>query len=517
MSRGRAPFIICPLSAFSVGVDGEPPITPFDKEFCYDDLGDKSVGHIEYNADGVTWKFVSVSKDVNTYLESLKDTGIFDNAIAGVVSKELTYFLYNLDSRTIIFNDKLVYPNSYKYYSIRKGTSFITGRDYNGEMINICDMVLVETETGSGVIVSKPSIGSIAPDAEVVDGDVYIVEFFDATKRLISRDVFYAEYTQTFVGPLASDAAIGIKVVTTRPYPEEGTNASFLFRGEAIEQLSYLVILMYNNGDEKDITHEVGNIEVHGLNTVDTSNLTGSTPFAVEFVYNPPVGLSLSTTINVHVITDVTDNVVEVLPVYYIPSSTISSVVRRYFAITNTLSLYEITAKTNPEQNPTEYQIIDSIGNINSITREFNLGLFGQDVEDFSYFVKPITYQPMIGGEVLRIEYSVNGGVNFVNKYKSIEHNDIGTLSITQPENAIDIARDGVVPDKFRVRTIDGVYITDNINISAMSLFNKRSNVAGYIANKTTPVIIECFKENGIVGEPNYSLSFTKAFVAYFR
>ena len=45
--RGRAPFLITPLSAFTIGYDGNPPIVPYDKEFCYDDLGDKSVGHIK--------------------------------------------------------------------------------------------------------------------------------------------------------------------------------------------------------------------------------------------------------------------------------------------------------------------------------------------------------------------------------------------------------------------------------------------------------------------------------------
>ena len=99
------------------------------------------------------------------------------------MSKELTYFLFNLETRSVIFNNKLVYDDNHRYYAIRKGHEFITGRDFGGTIVNVCDMVRSETETGSGVYVRKPSVGMILPDITIVDGDSYIVEFFDANKN----------------------------------------------------------------------------------------------------------------------------------------------------------------------------------------------------------------------------------------------------------------------------------------------------------------------------------------------
>lgn len=519
--RGRAPFILTPLSSFTVGVNGEPPIVPYDYEFAFDDQGDKSLGHIKYNEDGTTWKFVSVSKDNNEFLQHLSNTGLFDNAVAGVVSKELTYFIYNLETKSIVFNDKLVYPNNFKYYAIRKGTKYITGTDFEGEIVNICDMVAVETESGSGVIVRKPSIGTLLPDANLTDGDSCIVEFFDLNKKLIARDVFYAEYSSTFIGPTSDEAIVGLKIITTRPYPAGGENHASLFKGESINQLGYSLLLEYNNGDVKDVTHETSNIEVDGLQDIDTSIITGDNPEEVFFTYNNPHpnGVDVHAKLYVHIISDITDVIDDVLPVYYIPAETISSTTRRYFGITDQFTFYEITSKTNPDQLESEYQLPENAGQIDPVKREFNLGLHGQTLKYFEYYIRVKSHPLSGGGSVLRVEYSKTGpeASVFSDKYKEIVKLPSNNLQILQPELPPILVKNGIVPNKFRLRTINGVFITNNIPIENMTDFPKRDGMGNYISDKKTPIIMECFKESGEVGTEDYDIKFTKCFVAYFN
>lgn len=503
--RGRAPFIITPLSAFTVGINGQPPIVPYNHEFVFDDLGDKSIGHIEYDSEnGTTWKFVSTCQDVNSYMTSLRNTGLFDNAVAGVMSKELTYFLYNLDTRSIIFNNKLVYDDNFRYYAIRKGHEFITGVNYNGNIVNVCDMVRSETQSGSGVYVRKPSIGTILPGVTIVDGDSYIVEFFDSNKRLISRDVFYAEYSNVFTGDVSDSAISSLKIITTRPYPDGGPDSSFIFKGENVNHLAYSLIIEYNNGDSRDVTHETNRITVTGLNTIDTSSVT-TNPYTVSFEYDPgdANGITVSTELKVHVITDVTAEVSELLPVYYYSTSLISSLVRRYFAVMNDGSFYEITSKLADDQ-PTNHVNLPSATNQRSnIETEFNLGLFDQIPRIFTYSIDAITELT-----ATRIKYfnSISSNDDMYKRITSSGEN----LSLWNTFTAAQYIRDGIVPTHFRLRTIEGVAITGDVLVGNYTSFARNTNTAAMVADKTTPIIVEFINTSS-------GRIVTKCAVAYFN
>lgn len=502
--RGRSPFILTKLSAFTTGLDGNAPIVPYDNELCYDDLGDKSVGQIEYSTENgeLTWKFVSTTQDVNTYLQSLRNTGLFDNAIAGVMSKELTYFLYNLETRSIIFNSKLVYDDNFRYYAVRKGYEFITGRDFNGTIVNVCDMVRSETEVGSGVYIRKPSIGTILPNITMVDGDSYIVEFFDANKKLIGRDVFYAEYTTVFTGDTSDSAISSLNIITTRPYVEAGNDAVFLYKGENIDQLAYSLVLVYNNGDSRDVTHEINKITITGLNTIDTSILTDTTPYTVTFEYNPgaEVGISVSKDIKVYIINDITAEVADLVPVYYYANTLLDSIIRRYFAVMSSGSFYEITSKLADEQ-PVNHNNLPSVtGQRRTIETEFNLGIFDQTPETYSYSIDAIT--ELSATRIRR--FTTTESTNDL--YKRINIID-ESLSLWSNFNISEATRDGNIPTHFRLKTIDGFSITNDVVVGSFSLFSKNNNTATIIANKNTPVFVEFF--NGDV--------ITKVFVAYFN
>lgn len=502
--RGRAPFILTPLSAFTTGFDGNDPIVPYDGELCYDDLGDKSEGHIEYSIENGedTWKFVSTTQDVNNYLKSLKNTGLFDNAIAGVMSKELSYFLYNLETRSIIFNDKIVYDDNFRYYSIRKGYEFVTGKDFNGTIVNVCDMTRSETESGSGVYVRKPSIGTILPDITIVDGDSYIVEFFDANRKLIGRDVFYAEYTSVFTGDTSDAAISSLSVITTRPYVEAGNDAVFLYKGESIDQLAYSLVIVYNNGDSRDVTHELSKLTITGLNTIDTSVITENEPYTVTFEYNPGVeiGISVSKDINVYIINDVTAEVADLVPVYYYTTSLIDSIIRRYFAVMDNGTFYEITSKLSDDQPVNYNNLPTATGQRRTIEVEFNLGIFDQIPETFDYSIDTITEL-----STLRIRRFINAeSTNDLYKRISVIDESLGLWGTF---NISEVTRGENIPTHFRLKTIDGFLITNDIIVGSYSLFSKNENTATIVANKNTPILVEFFNNDVI----------TKVIVAYFN
>ena len=515
---GRPPFILTPLSAFTVGYDGKPAIIPYEHEFAYDDLGDKSLGYIQYNAIGVVppWSFVSTCRDINVFLTSLKNTGLFENAISGVVSKELTYFLYNNDNRSVIFNNKLVYPENFIFYAIRKGERYITGIQLiSGAIINVCDMVAVETSTGSGVIVRKPATGTLLPDASVVDGDSYIVEFFDSTKRLIARDVFYAEYSATFTGDTTSVGIKSLHVITTRNYVGK-ENAAYLYIGENINQLDYSLILEYNNGDTKDVTHEYSNIQKTGWESITTTNLTGDNPFSITFSYQVLGVAPAVTTINVHVISDVEADIYELLPVYSI--SGLSVISRRYFAMMSDYSFYEISSKLADDQDIADYALPTTTGVLKPITAKFKIGQFGQTDISYNYSIKLVDeLLSSSSASILRYQYSTSVSP-FENKYGRRIITTAGThLSIDAIPSAALFARNTDTPSHFRIRTLDGKYITDNIIMTYSADFARKINTDLIVADKATPVLIEFIKITGTIDDPSYNIKITKCIVAYFN
>jgi len=354
--RGRAAIIMTPLSAFRVGVVDGLPIIPYDGEFCYDDVGDGSIGYIKYFEN--TWRFVSQAQNDSKYLQYLRDTGLFENALAGVVSKELTYFMFNPDKRTVIFNNKLVFPDTYCYYAIRKGTRYITRKvlpDNLGEM-HMVHMRRILANADRDCYVRKPNCGILAEDAVILDGETYIVEFFDNEKRLIGRDVYHAEFAMAFTGAFNSAGISALRVTTERPYMEyplaRQWTTAVLYRDESIDQLNWMVNLVFDDGSTRDVTNESG-LDVHIPAEFTTSNLTGDSPYRVVFTYTSDElgeGESLTETLLVYVIEDVdVTNISTILPVYWYDGGVenkMTDIRDRYLAFgDNTFTFFDVSLR----------------------------------------------------------------------------------------------------------------------------------------------------------------------------
>ena len=121
--------------------------------------------------------------------------------------------------------------------------------------------------------------------------------------------------------------------------------------------------------------------------------ITEGTPFEVSFEYNPgaEIGISVSSSIFVHVLNDVTAEVDTLVPVYYYGSTLLDSLVRRYFGLMDNGSFYEITSKLSSIQPSNHNNLPNVTGQRRTIETEFNLGVFSQTPELFSYSIDAIT------------------------------------------------------------------------------------------------------------------------------
>lgn len=485
--KGRPVFIITKLSAFINGVNGNAPITPYSDEFCYDDIantsigstGDGALGRIVFDSNGITWKFVSLDGALDSQLKQLNYSGIFDNAAAGIVTRDLTYFFYSIPANptptnpgVLILNPDLVYPSSYRYYAVRDGSNYITGKvDSNGNIItNFVDMDQVPVNQGStNILVSKPEPAPILPGMSLVDSSPYIIEFFDATKTLVFRDVFYASSSKLMVNENSSDVGIvSMSVSCTRIMPGVN-NSTFLYRGENVQQLGFNIYLYYSDGTTRNITYELnnnsgkltttstnGNVTVSGI-IIDTSAITGNgNPQEITFTYAPdPInnttGNSLSTIVNVFILEDDTVNIAEFVPALWFDPTHPANLLARFYAVRDDGTDAEITGCLTAwtgSNNPSP-----GVGTYIGWTATFNLGVSGQTPE-----TKPIG--PVIVSNVNNNNY-VNKATLYALSYYASTTNKIvlpGFVGIDLQNANVSAVDNGALPTHINIRNLDGNY-----------------------------------------------------------
>ena len=518
-TRGRPAFIATPLSSFTQGINGNPAIVPFDGEMCYDDLGDGSQGRIRYKPDG-TWEFVSVEQYLNNFIKQLNYSGIFDNAAAGVVTRDLNYFFYNIpidptvNSATVVLNTDLVYPAGYKYYAIRNGIDYITGRlNSSGVLItNFVDMAQVPVNQGNvNVLVSKPEVGMILPTKIPVDGAPYIIEFFDATKTLVDRDVFYASSAKLMVNENSSDVGItNMTVACTRVMPGL-VNATYLYRGENVQQLGFNVFLTYSDGTTRNITYELNNnsgsltvqsTSADGVHTysgivIDTAIVSNSNPQRLTFTYtanaiNNVSGNSINSVVEVFIIEDDTTEITSFVPAIYFDPSQPANILKRYFAVRTDGTSAEITScltADNVLSNP------PVPGTYTGLHASFNLGVSGQSPKT-EYFAMTTNSNPN--------KVDINGAYYALNFHQLTNKISVASFSsVAELQNGNVTGVDsGANPTHFNIRNLNGNF---NYMAAPLALSNLLSSSGGTVVNQgqsankqlnaMVPVLIEFLEQ----------------------
>lgn len=524
--RGRPVFLVTPLSLFT----DTDAIIPYDDEICYDDKGTGSIGRIKYKDTGV-WEFVSESKAITDLLDQLKNTGVIDNASSGLISKELTYFLFdntNPASKTVHFNKNLVYPHTYKYYAIRDGIGYITGIvDGNGAVItNIVSMggyllnsggvpVPMGSTPSSNQIVMKPNPGFILPNKTINDGDKYIVEFYDESKRLIDRDVFHAEYMLYYAG---GDIGDGISELLVTPSSTTPIGDAKLFRGASINDITFMVMAKYSGGQVVDVTNtleskltiRVGSSNA-GIDTINTSTITGDNPFSLTFTYNPDGNNPIPKTIKLHVVDDLTmPEPISITPIYFTPNTNSSTTIsKKYWTTDGNGNSYEVTSAKISDNTPLTIVNNQTL----PVTSNFKLGVMGtiDKIVNFVFTGKTSTHKHVIAmggasniyGEISTVsgKFKIDGISDFANFAK---------VSINGIEK---------VPTHFDVYTlpygtISSKLIANGLSIgSAGSGFDLNTAIATVeMASKNIPLLVQFYKPGD-----NGSKFVTKLYVCHLK
>ena len=510
--RGRPPFIVTPLSAFTVGFQGNPPIIPYEREFAYDDLGDGSLGFIQFDPDGTTWKFKSSGQETSEFIKDMEYGGIFTNAAAGVMSRDLTYFFFNKDNDSVVLNQNLSYPGEYKYYAIRNGSTYITGKIVNGSVVtNLVDMKTIPAVSGTGFI-SKPEAGMLLPNASVVDGSNYIIEFFDSAKSMIFRDVFYAESVKTMDNAQTGTVGISKMIVnTTRPIVDK-PNSTYLYKGEATQQISLSVYLVYvGGGSSRNIIHEMSNgsgkLQVIGMDTLDTSDVTIATPQKFTVTYYPepttndPNPLAIHQDIDVYILDDETVTVTSFIPLYYIDPTNNARAISHILALRPNGTLVDITYATTGiyvNGSTSSADITPATNTAVGVRRKLELGISGQVPFDLDYIVKCVGNSPIkCGVNIGSINSSswsdssnIYGAITYSTSNKTATINAVDVNSLTSLNTTV-IG----VPTHFAIRNITGDHYFTAAGGTEISKFQNvvfnEGIGASKVVNAGVPVIIE--------------------------
>ncbi len=498
--KGRVALIATKFSKFL-----NTSAIPKQDEFVYDDLGDGAFGRVNIKPDG-SYEMISLGGDMNALLKDLEFSGVFANAQAAALGENLTYFFFDLAERSVKLNPNLTFPESCRYYAIMSGTDYITGRvNAEGEV----DTFLVDMNNkipapfGDGLI-SKPELGKLLPSAEPVSGNTYVIEFFDDSRRIISRERYHAEVVKIMNHDLTSDVGIkDIVIQTTRPVDGE-PDACYLYVNEHVNQLDYRVLLKFTDGTYRDITHEEtvgGRLVIEGLAEFDTGEITpdGQDPKTFKMTYyavdsNGNVGsFSIDKDIKIYIREDPTSEIVKIVPIYWVSYGDLDVINTTHFA------LYSTGQDVNVDGKVTNITTLDNIKDVEqSLAVTLQVGNTGQNEATFDYKVR------FVGNDANFAEISIDNGQAFVNEYKTVTFdgttatgtltnlNPVSPVTTIEDENQLEYEGVITVPTHFRIRNLEGDhYYVGGTGVAISGYQGFDVDEGAYPLRADKPVIIE--------------------------
>ena len=346
--KGRLTMTIHPLSYFT-GVDAVAPKT---EELSYhDDTFDLIMFY--QDAQG-NWFQKSRTKEIQEYLDTLANSGVFTSAAAFVNNRKIYRFYFDTANAVVRLDPELRFDQLYRYYAIRQvsltssgAKQYITGVAGSSSegvttVSNLVNMDLEDSESGDGTKVSVPQLGGLV--AALTDGQSYVVEFFNSDRQLVNLLTFQAISAYTTDLDLSPDTAVTDMYVQTNQVYESAENACYLYRGQDINELEIATKLKFADGRTRSVSHEQttgGRLVISGLDEISTDTVTptGGTPQKFQVTYElirsnasigssssttstgailNPASLTITKTISVYIIEDVFNDLVSFIPVGYV-------------------------------------------------------------------------------------------------------------------------------------------------------------------------------------------------------
>ena len=559
-NRGRLSMAIHPLSYFT-GADG---VKPFDGELAYDD--DTFDIYIFNEKDDGTWTPKSRTREIQEYLDDLKRSGVFTAASAFVNNRKIYRFFFDQLNGVVRLDPELRFDPLYRYYAIRKTTldehgayvyiTGVTGENGEGNTVvsSLVDMVEEDAESGDGTKVMKPEVGGLAD--VVTNGEIYVVEFYNASRELMNQQNYQAIAVRTADLDLAPDTAVTDMYIQTNQSYSGDDNAVYLYRGQDVGELEIETRLKYADGRTRSVSHEQtvgGRLTILGLDDLNTDTVTaeGEDPQTFEIVYQlvrtnasmgtstsqsetgatiSPASLTISKTIKVYIIEDIYNELVKIIPAGYIADAATGNpkIVIKFFGHYSNGSVNDITNITQYADD--KVLINNSFGVTQNLKVSVPYGNAGL-TKTLSFSITVPTYDQAsqnpvaISNEAPRFvtfDNTATSGGLYSGKFTSFEvYNNVNGSYETLDYQAM-LARDDVrlgshVPTHIRVRdVIDPKYtFTDIVDASSGAYFSTIGS--GHEISKDRALLVEFFELTMDEGGRAVSAFTTGALVFYAK
>lgn len=536
-NRGRLSMAIHPLSYFT-GADG---VKPFDGELAYDD--DTFDIYIFNEKDDGTWTPKSRTREIQEYLDDLKRSGVFTAASAFVNNRKIYRFFFDQLNGVVRLDPELRFDPLYRYYAIRKTTldehgayvyiTGVTGENGEGNTVvsSLVDMVEEDAESGDGTKVMKPEVGGLAD--VVTNGEIYVVEFYNASRELMNQQNYQAIAVRTADLDLAPDTAVTDMYIQTNQSYSGDDNAVYLYRGQDVGELEIETRLKYADGRTRSVSHEQtvgGRLTILGLDDLNTDTVTaeGEDPQTFEIVYQlvrtnasmgtstsqsetgatiSPASLTISKTIKVYIIEDIYNELVKIIPAGYIADAATGNpkIVIKFFGHYSNGSVNDITNITQYADD--KVLINNSFGVTQNLKVSVPYGNAGL-TKTLSFSITVPTYDQAsqnpvaISNEAPRFvtfDNTATSGGLYSGKFTSFEVYNNANGSYETLDYQAMLARDDVrlgshVPTHIRVRdVIDPKYtFTDIVDASSGAYFSTIGS--GHEISKDRALLVEFFE-----------------------
>lgn len=527
-----------PLSKFQ----GEDAAVPEEGTLAYDD---NTFDIYQAHWDEITnaWKWTSRTADIQKFLNNLSAAGLFEASAAFVNNRKILRFYYDTDNGIVRLNSDLRFDASYRYYAIRNisksangGYEYITGEANNdGNIISsLVNMDLVDSSVADGTQESKPGTGKLYGD--VVDGNAYIVEFYDINRTLIDVQSYQAVKVRTADTDLCPDTAIKDLLVHCN---QESNGAFYLHQGQSVDELAIQVLLDYGDDLLKDVSHEEtngGRLAIQGLDELDTSTLTADSgtqqkiivsytmirsnaSYPVQQSYNSETGAVISPNSNtiykeipVNIVANDNTDLVEVIPVGYILPTienvydnngniigerTVKKIKLKFFGHYSDGTLYDITRLTSINNDVEDFDD-ENITSSQNIIIQVRLGYSNYKYNTYQFTVYPfgsesnaVTFKNGVSSYVA-FDTTRNAGGIYSGSFVGFTYNN----QLLDPSELInqDAAKYGDIQANYiRIRDVKdpSFYYTDIVQPSDQ-IYYKTNNE--HVLSKDTPLLVEFYR-----------------------
>lgn len=538
-NKGRLAMAMHPTSYF----EGTDAVSPFEEELCYDETT-KDIYFWLKSADG-TMKRYSRTAEIQAYLDTLKNSGIFTSAAAFVNNRKIYRFYFDKYNEVVRLDPEIRVDSLYKYYAIRKTTTdsngayvYLTGVSESSSTgsttvkSSLVDIEEVDSDSGDGSKVGKPCVGGLVEIPS--NGDTYVVEFYDANRALVHQESYQAIAVRVADLDLAPDTSVtDMYIRSSQPYGSDGTTIQ-IYQGQKATDVEIETFLQYADGRTREITNERtigGRLSYVGLDSIATDTITPdgtddsalqtfqvtytlvrtNASFSSSSTYTTssgtvinPTSLTITKTIKVRIVADTSNALVKIIPTGYVDCSDASNkkIVMKYFGLYSNGALYDITSTVTYSATtvfaPTQLGVTQSLtvnapyGVNQQLSLSFSVNGATPDASNTTYSPVTINGQDVkyISNDSTDTAASVYSGkfTGFkVFKNGTVESVSYADLIASDDANIIK----GHTPKYVWIRDIinSSYMYTDIIDGSNNSIYYK--STASCHVNKNRPVLVE--------------------------